>query len=257
MVLFFFYCCCVFPLLNNALPPQGPITAHQSVLSEPPPLIPPSLSRFPHLAQAHFHISSHCLSKGSTRRAAASPNMLISQFGWSPALFKKTLFFPNQFNSCVLIIYQRYHFRMSAFFFLFLYARTIVKVCVCHIFCRWCIHACVSVKVNPNLSWIPPEEGQPLYVCSSLSPVRKEAWSVFSGQSPFGWGSAPLYWPLCDSLIELSCQQAAQSQCRVHYVIQAHSGAPREVLGSPDNSTAPSSNTQSRIYSMFNLYGMK
>lgn len=53
---FFFYCCCVFPLLNNALPPQGPITAYQSVLSAPPPLIPPLLSYFPHLAQAHFHI---------------------------------------------------------------------------------------------------------------------------------------------------------------------------------------------------------
>lgn len=70
-------------------------------------------------------------------------------------------------------------------------------------------------------------------------PVRKEAWSVFSGRTPFGWGSAPLYWPLCGSLIEPSCQQAAWSQCRVHYVIQTHSGVPREVLGSADNSAAP------------------
>lgn len=54
--LFFFYCCCVFPRLNNALPPQGPITAYQSVLGAPPPLIAPSLSHFPHLAQTHFHI---------------------------------------------------------------------------------------------------------------------------------------------------------------------------------------------------------
>lgn len=54
--LFFFYCCCVFPRLNNALPPQGPITADQSALGAPPPLIPPSLSHFPHLAQTHFHI---------------------------------------------------------------------------------------------------------------------------------------------------------------------------------------------------------
>lgn len=52
----FFYCCCVFPQLNNALPPQGPITAHRSALGSPPPLIPPSLSRFSHLAPAHFHI---------------------------------------------------------------------------------------------------------------------------------------------------------------------------------------------------------
>lgn len=102
----------------------------------------------------------------------------------------------------------------------------------------------VSEKPNPNPSHIPLRWGQPVCVCLSLSPVRKEGWSVFSGQTPFGWGSAPLYWPLCDSLIELSCQQAAQSQCTVHYVIQTHSGAPREVLGSADNSATPSSNTQ-------------
>ncbi|KAJ4938555.1 hypothetical protein JOQ06_003168, partial [Pogonophryne albipinna] len=35
---------------------KGPITAYQSVLSAPPPLILPSLSPLPHLAQAHFHI---------------------------------------------------------------------------------------------------------------------------------------------------------------------------------------------------------
>lgn len=81
-------------------------------------------------------------------------------------------------------------------------------------------------------------------------PCQEEGWSVFSGRTPFGRGSPPLYWPLCGSLIELSCQQAARSQCRVHYVIQIHSGAPREVLGSADNSTAPSSNTQYSVASL-------
>lgn len=102
-----------------------------------------------------------------------------------------------------------------------------------------------------------PEVSQRECVCLSLSPVRKEGWSEFSGQTPFGWGSAPLYWPLCDSLIELSCQQAAQSQCRVHYVIQTHSGAPREVLGSADNSTTPSSNTQSSVASLCLLHNKR
>lgn len=82
-------------------------------------------------------------------------------------------------------------------------------------------------------------------VCLSLSPVRKECWSVFSGRTPFGRGSAPLYRPLCGALIEPSCQPAAWSQCRVHYVRQTHSGAPGEVLGSADNSSAPTSDTQS------------
>lgn len=110
------------------------------------------------------------------------------------------------------------------------------------------LHARVSEKQNPNPSCNP--QGGPASVCLSPSPVRKEGWSVFSGRTPFGWGSAPPYWPLCGLLIELSCQQAAQSQCRVHYVIQTHSGAPREVLGSADNSTAPSSNTQNSVASL-------
>lgn len=40
---FFFYCCCVFPLLNNALPPQGPWTAHQ-LTSAPHPTLAISFS---------------------------------------------------------------------------------------------------------------------------------------------------------------------------------------------------------------------
>ena len=119
-------------------------------------------------------------------------------------------------------------------------------VCV-NVYVSYCTSGSMHARVGKTKSQSimnSPEMGQLVCVCLSLSPVRKEGWSVFSGQTPFGWGSAPLYWPLCDSLIELSCQQAAQSQCRVHYVIQTHSGAPREVLGSADNSTAPSSNTQ-------------
>lgn len=108
--------------------------------------------------------------------------------------------------------------------------------------------ACVGETKSQSITHSPRWAGQ--CVCLSLSPVRKEGWSVFSGRTPFGWGSALLYWPLCGSLIELSCQQAAQSQCRVHYVIQTHSGAPREVLGSADNGTAPSSNTQNGVASL-------
>lgn len=110
------------------------------------------------------------------------------------------------------------------------------------------LYARVPEKQNPNPSHSP--QGGPTSVCLSPSSVRKKGWSVFSGRTPFGWGSAPPYWPLCGSLIELSCQRAAQSQCRVHYVIQTCSGAPREVLGSADNSTAPSSNTQSSAASL-------
>lgn len=110
------------------------------------------------------------------------------------------------------------------------------------------LHARASEKQSPNPSCSP--QGGLVSVCLSPSSVRKEGWSVFSGRTPFGWGSAPLYWPLCGSLIELSCQQAARSQCTVHYVIQTHSGAPREVLGSADNDAAPSSNTQSSVASL-------
>lgn len=130
-----------------------------------------------------------------------------------------------------------------------LYMFSWLLTCVfCHVVC-WdsCMHVCHKNQI-PIHHLLP--QGGPACVCLSLSPVRKKGWSVFSGQTPFGWGSAPLYWPLCGSLIELSCQQAAQSPCRVHYVIQTHSGAPREVLGSADNSTAPSSNTQSSVTSL-------
>ena len=112
------------------------------------------------------------------------------------------------------------------------------------------VPACTCVGETKSQSIMHSPRWASQCVCLSLSPVRKEGWSVFSGRTPFGWGSAPLYWPLCGSLIELSCQQAAQSQCRVHYVIQTHSGAPREVLGSADNSTAPSSNTQNSVASL-------
>lgn len=109
------------------------------------------------------------------------------------------------------------------------------------------MHVCRCNKIP--IHHAVPKVGQ-ASVCLSPSPVRKEGWSVFSGRTPFGWGSAPPYWPLCGSLIELSCQRAARSQCRVHYVIQTHSGAPREVLGSADNGTAPSSNTQKSVASL-------
>lgn len=61
-----------------------------------------------------------------------------------------------------------------------------------------------------------------------------------------GGGSAPPYWPLCGSLIELSCRRAARSQRGARYVIRTHSGAPGEVLASADNSAAPSSHTQGK-----------
>lgn len=134
---------------------------------------------------------------------------------------------------------------------MFIYLFRWLLVCL-HVFSVlfWdsCMHACVVEKQNPNPACNP--QGGLASVCLSPSPVRKEGWSVYAGRTPFGWGSAPLYWPLCGSLIELSCQQAAQSQCRVHYVIQTHSGAPREVLGSADNSTAPSSNTHTSVASV-------
>lgn len=125
-----------------------------------------------------------------------------------------------------------------------------VYVCACSVMLCVGSHACTCVGETKSQSIMHSPRWASQCVCLSLSPVRKEGWSVFSGRTPFGWGSAPLYWPLCGSLIELSCQQAAQSQCRVHYVIQTHSGAPREVLGSADNSTAPSSDTQNSATSL-------
>lgn len=119
---------------------------------------------------------------------------------------------------------------------------------MCHVAC-WDSFAHVRRCNKIPIHHAVPKVGQ-ASVCLSPSPVRKEGWSVFSGRTPFGWGSAPPYWPLCGSLIELSCQRAARSQCRVHYVIQTHSGAPREVLGSADNGTAPSSNTQKSVASL-------
>lgn len=196
--------------------------------------------------------TSHCLSEGSTRRAGASPNILIPFYGWLPVFFEKCklCYFPNPFNTCVLVMEQRLQSLslLKKGVRIYLVAS---RMCVCVCIMLYVeIHACTCVGETKSQSIMHSPRWASQCVCLSPSPVRKEGWSVFSGRTPFGWGSAPLYWPLCGSLIELSCQQAAQSQCRVHYVIQTHSGAPREVLGSADNSTAPSSNTQNSVASL-------
>lgn len=50
-----------------------------------------------------------------------------------------------------------------------------------------CMHVCWKTQI-PIIHVFP--QGGPesvcLCMCLSLSPVRKEGWSVFSGQTPFG-----------------------------------------------------------------------
>lgn len=141
--------------------------------SSPPPLIPPSLSLFPHLAGARFHgciplseRRQHAWGPGTGDRglrAGASPNTLVFVSGSAPANANKPrLFRPSKADKRRSLVNLQ-DFRVP----------NTLPVCTRGGGSKFPIH-----QVAPR--------GGPAGVCLSPSPVRKEGWSVFSGRSPSG-----------------------------------------------------------------------